>query len=130
MNIKKIFTQSFTYIREIWTVHNQNWMFPLTNRIVGLCILLSISIIIWKWNSLPPLVPLLRSHPWGEDRLVSPFWLFLIPLSCLFWHTVNITIAFSLTREHRIFTQVLFLSSVILAILSAITTVTVIFLVV
>lgn len=130
MNIKLVFTHTFSTIRDLWKNQNQNWIFSLTNRIVGLCIILSISIIIWKWNSLPPLVPLLRSHPWGNDRLVSPFWLFAIPVSSFFWHVLNITIGFWLTRDHRIFTQVLFLASIIISVLSAIITVAVIFLVI
>jgi hypothetical protein len=130
MDIRNALTQSLAGTRTVWKTHNQNWIFPLTNRIVGLCVLLSVSIIIWKWNSLPPLVPLLRSRPWGGDRLVPPFWLFVIPFSTLFWHVLNINIIFWLTREHRIFTQVLLLSSIIISILSTVITVAVIFLVI
>jgi hypothetical protein len=130
MDIKKIFTHSRVTVREIWIIHNQNWIFPLTNRIVLLCIVLSISIIIWKWNSLPPLLPLLRSRPWGDDRLIPSFWIFTLPFSSFLWHMANISIVFSLTRTHRIFTQVLLLSSMIISILSAIATISVIFLVI
>jgi hypothetical protein len=130
MNIPTTFIYWTTHIRDTWRINNQNWIFPLTNRIIGLCVILSIGIIIWKWQSLPPLVPLLRSHPWGSDRLVSPYWLFLLPLASLCWHIIDITISIMFTHEHRIFTQVLLLSSMVVAILSTIITVSVIFLVI
>lgn len=31
------------------------------------------------WKSLPPEVPLLYSRPWGQDQLVSPYFLMILP---------------------------------------------------
>lgn len=32
-----------------------------------------------NWRNLPPQVPLLYSRPWGQDQLIHPVWLWLLP---------------------------------------------------
>jgi hypothetical protein len=31
------------------------------------------------WRNLPPETPLLYSRPWGQDQLVSPYFLWILP---------------------------------------------------
>jgi hypothetical protein len=42
-------------------------------------------------KSLPPLVPLFYSRPWGEEQLVNPLWLWL-PLGVALTTTIIITL--------------------------------------
>jgi hypothetical protein len=41
--------------------------------------IVSIGVLAIFWKHLPPQVPLLYSLPWGQDQLVSPYYLWLIP---------------------------------------------------
>lgn len=38
------------------------------------------ALVAFKWNSLPPEVPLLYSRNWGEGQVVDLWFLFIIPL--------------------------------------------------
>ncbi|MBI5127561.1 hypothetical protein HZA76_03860 [Candidatus Roizmanbacteria bacterium] len=44
---------------------------------------------IFKFNSLPPQLPLFYSHPWGEAQLVDTWMIFLIPLLLNLLYVVN-----------------------------------------
>jgi len=50
-----------------------NWRVVSATTAVGLCL------IVVYWKALPPEVPLLYSRPWGQDQLVSPYFLWLVP---------------------------------------------------
>ena len=41
------------------------------------------TVIAWFWKTLPPQVPLWYSKPWGDERLASPWFLFLPLLSSI-----------------------------------------------
>lgn len=49
------------------------WRFTATQAIVG------VGVLAMFWGHLPPRVPLLYSLPWGQDQLVNPYFLWLIP---------------------------------------------------
>lgn len=116
-------------IGQLWIHQKQNWMFSLVNRLVLACFILSVAVIAWKWKQLPVRVPLLRSLPWGADQLAHPVWLIMLPVSSLAWHSINVVISFFVTKDNRTFTQVLFLSSLFVGIISFITVTMIIFLV-
>jgi len=46
-----------------------NWRVVSTTTVIGL------GLIAVYWKALPPEVPLLYSRPWGQDQLVSPYFL-------------------------------------------------------
>lgn len=76
--------------------------------------------ILWFWRQLPPAVPLWYSRPWGEDRLVSP-WFLLLPLGvAIVVYAVNIAIVVRTSADHPMFARVLFLTSALVSCLSAI----------
>ncbi len=76
--------------------------------------------ILWYWRFLPPQVPLWYSQPWGEERLTSPFFLFLPLLSAAFFYIINIITVSRHVQDHPIFARVLFLTSALVSFLSVI----------
>jgi hypothetical protein len=112
-----------------WKEIRHNWLLQLVTKFVVLFIVASIALIVWRWNRMPPLVPLWYSRPWGIDQLSSPIWLFLLPLGGLVWFFVNLIVSMYITAEYLIFTQILFISSFVVNLLSFITLVKIIFIV-
>jgi len=106
-----------------------NWFIRLAHKFIIALFILSLGILLWRWRMLPPLVPLWYSRPWGADQLAAPFFLFILPVSSLFLYGVNFLIAIYVTAEYLIFTQLLFLSSFIVSLLSFVTLVKILFLV-
>lgn len=41
--------------------------------------LLILIIFVWRWQKLPPQIPLFYNKPWGEDQLVDSWLIFIIP---------------------------------------------------
>jgi len=63
--------------------------------LIPLSLLLIISqvlLIFSVWQLLPPLVPLLYSHPWGDTQLIQPIGLFIIPGSNFIITILNLII--------------------------------------
>lgn len=114
-----------TYWKEI----QHNWLIQLVTKFVIFFIIASLAAIAWKWNHLPPLVPLWYSRPWGTDQLAKPYWLFILPLGGLLIYFMNLLIAMYVTTEYLIFTQILFISSFIVNVLSFITLITILFII-
>ena len=85
--------------------------------------------LVWRFRQLPPEVPLWFSRPWGEDQLASAYWLFLLPLSGFVWYIIDLLIGIFVTTDDLIFTQLLFLSALIVNILSFVTLIKILFLV-
>ena len=107
----------------------KSWVIALVTRFVLIFFVLSIGIIIWKWESLPPQIPLLYSLPWGEDRLVHPRVLFMLPLVSLFWFSINVLISAFDADTYAVFVQILFIASFIVSFISFITVLNIVFLV-
>jgi hypothetical protein len=112
-----------------WKEVQHNWLIQLITKFVVVFIVLSIGLIVWRWNRMPPLVPLWYSRAWGVDQLAPPIWLFLLPLAGIFWYFINLFICMYVTAEYLIFTQILFLSSFVVNLLSFITLVKIIFII-
>ena len=47
-------------------------------------VLSSIFILLIFWGKLPPQVPLFYSHPWGEEQLAKPIFLWILPTGAIF----------------------------------------------
>ena len=90
----------------------------MTHKFILGLFLLSAVLLIWRWSALPPMVPLWYSRPWGTDQLASPYWLMLLPVASLMLYATNFVVAMYVTAEYLIFTQMLFLSSLVVSILS------------
>ena len=116
-------------IRTSWNGIRANRIIMLSQRTVLLLSLLSIILLVFVWQRLPPEVPLWYSRPWGESQLANSLWLFLLPLGSVFWFMVSLLCSVYLTKNHLTFTQILFLSTVVTSMLSCITLVQIVFLI-
>lgn len=112
-----------------WDSISKNWLISLVRKFVIILFLLSAGFLVWRFPFLPPQVPLWFSRPWGADQLASPYWLVLLPVSSLVWYGIDLAIGMYITTEYLIFTQLLFVSSLIVSILSFITIIKILFLV-
>lgn len=129
MNILSRVTGSATQIRGSWDTVRSNWFISLTHKFILGLFILSVAILLWRWRMLPPMVPLWYSRPWGTDQLASPYWLLVLPVSSVLLYGINFLIGMYVTAEYLIFTQMLFLSSLIVSILSFVALVKILFLV-
>lgn len=107
----------------------KNWVISLCTRSVFGLTVLSLVIFLARYSILPPEVPLWYSKPWGQEQLAHPLWLLVLPAGGLIWYLVDLTIATYITHEYLIFTQVLFLSSFLVSLLSTFSLVRILFLV-
>lgn len=112
-----------------WNGIKNNWLIILVNKFVIFCTIFSLAAIALRWNKLPPMVPLWYSRPWGIDQLALPYWLFILPIGGIILYSVNRAISMYITAEYLIFTQVLFLTSLLITFLSFITLIKILFLV-
>jgi len=112
-----------------WIVIRKNWLVGVVHKFVIALFILSVGLLLWRFPILPPEIPLWFSRPWGEDQLASPYWLILLPVSSMIWYAIDILMAIYVTTEYLIFTQMLFLSALIVSILSFITIIKILFLV-
>ena len=113
----------------LWGANEPNWLVVVSRRIVLLAIIISLSLLLWKYPALPPLVPLWYGKPWGADRLAHPLWLLLLPGGSFVIVITNIIAEKLLTRDMLVFTQILALSTLLVAILSLVTLTKILFLV-
>ena len=96
------------------------WEYRVASAAAAVQLLIGGIAILWFWRHLPPMVPLWYSRPWGEDRLVSP-WFLLLPLgAAIFIYGANIAIVVRTSADHPMFARVLFLTSALVSCLSAI----------
>lgn len=112
-----------------WNTIRTNWFISLVPKFIASLFVLSLAFLAWRWTSLPPEVPLWYSRPWGATQLASPYWLILLPLGSLLIYTVNYLISVYFMYEYLIFTQMLFLSSLIVSLLSFFALIKVLFIV-
>jgi hypothetical protein len=112
-----------------WNSMSENWLIRVVQKFVIILFVLSVGFLVWLFPTLPPEVPLWFSRPWGADQLASPYWLILLPVTSLLWYAVDLVISIYVTAEYLIFSQLLFLSSLIVSILSFITMIKILFLV-
>lgn len=107
----------------------ENWIAQTTTKFTIIIVIAATAILAWRWNQLPPQVPLWYSKPWGEEQLAQPLWLLLLPGGSLLWYTFSLWFVHTYLKSYRIFGQVLFLSSLTVSTLSLITLVKILFLV-
>lgn len=124
--------QSYSFIRFIkalWGKGEDNWVITTSRRFVLASIVLCVLLLLWRYPTLPPLVPLWYSKPWGADRLAHPLWLSLLPTGSAVVLVINTIAGRILPHELLVFNQMLALSSLLVATLSLVTLAKIIFLV-
>ena len=109
-------------------LHN-NWILSLATRFVIALTVLSFLLVAWRYRLLPPQIPLWYAKPWGAERLAEPFWLFILPVGGILWHTITILMGLFVTNQYLVFTQLLFINSLLVSLLSFITLVNILFIV-
>jgi hypothetical protein len=126
MKILKFFQIQINNIREGLNEQKLNWLFSVSNKCVIFCIILILIIISLRFRNLPPKIPLWFTRSWGLDRLADRYWIFLLPVMTAFWHIINISVNIFLTKNHPIFAQALYVTSIFVSILSCVATVSII----
>ncbi|MCX6793811.1 MAG: hypothetical protein NTY06_01770 [Candidatus Gottesmanbacteria bacterium] len=129
MNIFPQLPNETRRVTTTWNVIKKNWLISVVHKFVIALFILSVGLLVWRFPVLPPQVPVWFSRPWGADQLASPYWLILLPVSSIFWYGIDLVIGIYVTTEYLIFTQMLFLSALIVSILSFITLIKILFLV-
>lgn len=79
-------------------------------------ILVMTVLILMFLSQLPPQVPFFYSRPWGEEQLVQPIYLLILPISALFWYVISILLIHVQTYQYRVFAQILLIAQAILSI--------------
>ncbi len=113
--------QFFTMVAESSQRLRQNTIIRWTMYGAIFSSFIGIILILVSFHSFPPVVPLWYSRPWGLDRLTSPYWLFILPLSSLLWNTINSLLSASLIAEYLVFSQILSIGSFVISVMSLIT---------
>ncbi len=126
LRIAQIIRRRWAGIREIIEA---NWIAQIATRFTLILSCIGIVVLIWRWNQLPPLVPLWYSKPWGDEQLAQPIWLLLLPGGSIAWYFFTLWFVGKFLKPYRIFGQILFLASLTVSILSVVTLVNIIFLV-
>ena len=85
-----------------------------------LLIIFQLTLLIFKFNSLPGQVPLYYSLPWGEGQLASAVSLFLLPTFSIIILLLNNLIATFFLKTIPLFSRLLTVFSLIFSFLSAI----------
>jgi len=81
-------------------------------------IISQIAFLFWKFNSLPPQVPLFYSLPWGESQLTQASLLFILPTISLILLLINHLFAISLTKTSFLLSRILLAISLVFSFLS------------
>ena len=101
-----IFKQIFLQLSELgnfWQKTTSRRLFLLA---LGLIIFQSL-LIIFYFDSLPPQLPLFYSLPWGQSQLVSPQYLYLLPLSSLIILFIDVFFILFLAKQKLLSTILL-----------------------
>lgn len=117
------------HVHARWKEQSANWLVSLVNKFVLILTILAIAALAWRWPLLPPQVPLWYSKPWGTEQLASYYWLLLLPAESIVIYAINVIISVYVTHEYLVFTQILYLTSLLVSLLSLITLVKILFLV-
>ena len=118
MKLFRLTFQELNNIRENWKLISAHWVIALANKFVFVLFFLSISLILWRWQILPPQIPLWYAEPYGEEQLAHPAFLFLLPATVVVFYIINIIAVFYLSAKHALFTQLLFANSLLVSLLS------------
>lgn len=112
-----------------WKLLRSNWLIALVNRITLAITIIGIAVLLFRYQTLPPKIPLWYSQPWGNDQLAHPLWIFILPLGSIMLYVINAAVAIYFLSEYLVFAQIAFLTSLVVSVLSFIALVKILFLV-
>ena len=116
--------------KQVFNQLSHYWIFSIANKIVLLACVMDTGLIFWKWNLIPPQIPLWYYKAWGAERLADKAILFIFPISIFSWHLINTIVSINILSEHRIFVQILLFTSAFIATLCTISIIKIIFMVI
>jgi len=97
------------------------WQEKINSKILRwniIFIIVQIGFLFWKFNSLPPQVPLYYSLPWGGSQLAQASLLFIFPTISLILLLINHIFAISLIKTSLLLSRILLAISLIFSFLS------------
>lgn len=124
MNFNNIF-QPLANLGKFWQARANTKIF----RWNLIFIIAQIGFLFWKFNLLPPQVPLYYSLPWGESQLAQTSLLFLLPTISLILLLINHLFAITLTKTSLLLSRLLLSISLIFSFLSLIALLHVVYLI-
>lgn len=91
--------------------------------------LIFIIIGVWKWQYLPPQIPLFYSLPRSPDQLSNYVFILFLPIFCIFFFGINFILASHFYQKEKLASIILVTIGTIISFLSLITFIKIIFLV-
>lgn len=86
-------------------------------------------VLIWKWNHLPPQIPLFYSLPYGTEILGKKIQIFLLPFLTLTIFTLNLTFAIFIYKKEKLLAKILIFGGIFVAFLLFLTFLQIVFLI-
>ena len=83
--------------------------------------LIEVLLIVIVWSFLPPQIPFFYSRPWGEEQLVHPSYLFILPGLGLIVFFINLILVSFVPKEENLINQILISLILVFNFLSLIT---------
>jgi hypothetical protein len=92
-------------------------------------IITQIAFLFWKFNLLPPQIPLYYSLPWGKSQLTQASLLFILPTISLILLLINNLFAISLIKTSLLLSRILLAISLIFSFLSLVALIHIVYLI-
>lgn len=91
----------------------------LRGTVLSLCLTaISIIIIGFYYNILPPFIPLFNQMPWGEQRIMRTLWITLIPSIALLFLGINLFFASKIYKNVPLIARLFSVTSFLISILA------------
>jgi uncharacterized membrane protein len=114
--MKSFFANLFGSLGKIWLEKSISAQI----RVATILIIVQMGLIILFYPKLPPQIPLFFSRPWGEQQLVLPILIIILPIFSLVFLIINSLIASMFLDKEKFLSQVLVFGSVIFTIFNTI----------
>lgn len=118
MHLKKIILPILTFFQPVFS----DRLIRLSVTISVILILGMLLFILVNLSKLPPQVPLFYTHSWGKAQLAPGSFLFLSPLTTLFFLIINLFLGVKFFQEQQLIARVAIGAVLICAVLLSIST--------
>jgi len=109
------------------------WQQKINSRVLRwnlFFICLQVGVLIWKFNSLPPKIPLFYSLPWGNSQLTNNSSLFLLPTISIVFLLINNLFSVSFYKNILLISRLSVITSLIFSFFATITLFKIVFLII
>lgn len=106
----------FSIIGQFWQEKSNGLIFRWNLLFIAVQILF----LLFKFNDLPPQIPIFYSRPWGETQLGSAISIIILPTLSTFLLVINNFLAVSLLRSVPLLSRLLTIVSLLFSVFSAI----------